>query len=124
RPGVELQVQLRVLAFVLAAGRAPVYLDLGEAGPVERAVAVWRDDAVRGRSPDTAGAELRRRLWRPLLPHLKGAGAVLIAPDRVLCALPFAALPGQKEGSFLVEEGPAIGYVTSGRRLLELKAQA
>jgi CHAT domain-containing protein len=46
---------------------------------------------------------------------------VLIAPDGVLCGLPFAALPGRKDGTYLVEEF-TIGYVTSGRHLLELNA--
>jgi CHAT domain-containing protein len=35
--------------------------------------------------------------------------------------LPFAALPGRKPGTYLIEE-LAIGYVTSGRHLLELDA--
>jgi CHAT domain-containing protein len=52
---------------------------------------------------------------------LANAHTVLISPDGPLCGLPFAALPGQHAGSYLVEE-LAIGYVTSGRQLLELDA--
>jgi CHAT domain-containing protein len=43
---------------------------------------------------------------------------VLVAPDGVLTALPFAALPGRQPSSFLVEQ-VAIGHLTSGRQLLE-----
>lgn len=68
-----------------------------------------------------AASELIRLVWQPLRKHLGNATIVLIAPDGALCGLPFAALPGSKPGSFLIEE-VAIGYVTSGRHLLELAA--
>jgi CHAT domain-containing protein len=41
----------------------------------------------------------------------------------VLTALPFAALPGSQPSSYLLEE-VALGYVTSGRQLLELAISA
>jgi CHAT domain-containing protein len=49
--------------------------------------------------------------------HLDGVDTVLIAPDGELSGLPFAALPGKKPGTFLLEEY-TIGYLTSGRQLL------
>jgi CHAT domain-containing protein len=94
---------------------------LGAAGPIERAVAAWRQAAVKGQSPDRPGQELYRRLWARLRKHLRRVDSVLIAPDGPLSGLPFAALPGSKPGSYLGEE-LAIGYVTSGRQLLELQA--
>src|SRR5262249_50288688 len=48
---------------------------------------------------------------------------VLISPDGVLAQFPFAALPGSKPGSYLVEE-LSIGYVASGHQLVELARQA
>jgi CHAT domain-containing protein len=42
---------------------------------------------------------------------------VLIAPDGELAGLPFAALPGDKPGSFLLERY-VFGYLSSGRQLL------
>jgi CHAT domain-containing protein len=46
---------------------------------------------------------------------------VLIAPDGELANLPFAALPGKKPGSFLLEQY-AFGTVSSGRQLLDKPA--
>jgi CHAT domain-containing protein len=57
-------------------------------------------------------------VWEGLERHLAGARAVLLAPDGELAGLPFAALPGRKPGSFLLEDY-SFGYLTSGRQLLE-----
>jgi CHAT domain-containing protein len=112
----------RLLAFVLAPGRPPACIVLGPADPIARLVQAWRHDLPdRRRDPQRAGAALAQRLWAPLAPALAGASTVLIAPDGVVCGLPFAALPGKKPGTFLLED-VAIGYVTSGRHLLELAA--
>jgi CHAT domain-containing protein/tetratricopeptide (TPR) repeat protein len=111
----------RLLAFVLARDREVVCLELGEAGSIGQSVQAWRE-AVRNRQdPGTPGAELSRRLWAPLRKHLGKATVVLVSPDGVLSSLPFAALPGSRKGSWLLEE-VAIGYLTSGRHLLELEA--
>jgi CHAT domain-containing protein len=122
----KLKTEGRLLAFVLARGREPVCLQLGPAQPVAQAVRAWRrplQSSPPGRLDDKAAAELLRRVWRPLQGHLAGATTVLLAPDGALTALPFAALPGAKPGSYLLEE-VAIGYVTSGRQLLELAIDA
>ena len=50
------------------------------------------------------GAELRERVWRELEPHLGRPEVVLVSPDGPLNFLPLAALPGQKPGTFLVQE--------------------
>jgi CHAT domain-containing protein len=112
----------RLLAFVLARGREPVCLQLGQAQPIAQAVRAWRrpmQSSPPGRLDDKAAAGLLGRVWQPLQKHLAGASTVLLAPDGALAALPFAALPGAKPGSYLLEE-VALGYVTSGRQLLEL----
>src|SRR5262249_36883027 len=121
RPKGKWHKESRLLAFVLAPEREPVMLALGATGPVEQAVQAWRQAVVRGQAPDAAGAELARRVWQPLWPHLGEAQTVLIAPDGPLTGLPFAALPGSKPGTYLLEER-TIAYVTSGRHLLELAA--
>jgi CHAT domain-containing protein/tetratricopeptide (TPR) repeat protein len=110
----------RLLAFVVARGREPALIALGAAAPVERAVEDWRRAVARLEPPPEAvAAELVRRVWEPLRPHLGDATTVLVAPDGPLTGLPFAALPGRQPGSFLLEE-ITLGYVTSGRQSLEL----
>jgi tetratricopeptide (TPR) repeat protein len=115
------QVEQRLLAFVLLRDRPPVLVPLGPVQPIAEAVQAWRQPLTAsppGPLDQKAANELARRLWQPLVKHLGGATTVLLAPDGVLCDLPFAALPGSSPGSFLLEE-VALGYVTSGRHLLE-----
>jgi CHAT domain-containing protein/Tfp pilus assembly protein PilF len=109
----------RLLAFVLARGREPALVRLGPTAPINKAVHDWRQAVLQFRPLGPAAAKLSRLLWQPLRKHLAGARAVLIAPDGSVVALPFAALPGAKAGTYLLEE-LALGYVTSGRHLLEL----
>jgi CHAT domain-containing protein len=91
---------------------------------VYQAVQAWRQAVARSGAPDAeAVAELARRIWEPLRRHLDGVTTLLIAPDGPLCFFPFATLPGSKPGSYLLED-MAVGYVTSGRHLLELAANS
>jgi CHAT domain-containing protein len=111
----------KLLAFIVTPDREPVLVHLGPAKAIDKAIGAWRQ-AVAKRDPlDQSGAELARRVWQPLRPHLRNAKVVLISPDGPLCGLPFAALPGRRPRTYLVEE-VALGYVTSGRQLLELEA--
>jgi CHAT domain-containing protein len=111
----------KLLAFVLAKGRKPVLAELGSLAAINDQVRAWRQAVSRNQPPAKLGRKLARILWQPLRKQLKDVEAVLIAPDWLLCGLPFAALPGTKPGTYLIEE-VAIGYVTSGRHLLELNA--
>ncbi len=113
-------VEPRLLAFVLRRDREPAAVPLGAFRPIESALARWRQRVADRDTllPDPAtAAELRRLLWQPIEKYLAGASTLLIVPDGPLCSLPFAALPGRKPGSYLLEEH-AIGYLTSGRQLL------
>jgi CHAT domain-containing protein/Tfp pilus assembly protein PilF len=107
----------RLIAFVVRRGRPAVLVPLGPARPIDDAVLAWRQATVAGRAGarDAAAAELGRRVWERLRPHLGGARTVLVAPDGQLSAFPFAALPGRAPGSYLIED-LAIGYVASGRQ--------
>jgi CHAT domain-containing protein len=119
-----LQQEKRLLAFVLTRGRPPACIALGPTAAIDLAVQTWRRDLLKpGTDPRATGGALSQRLWAPLASALGGATEVLIAPDGVVCGLPFAALPGKKPGAFLLEE-VAIGYVTSGRHVLELAADS
>jgi tetratricopeptide (TPR) repeat protein/CHAT domain-containing protein len=114
------QVERRLLAFVLRGDRAAELVPLKAAAPVEAALRSWRLAVTSGAgNPRAEGARLlRARLWRPVEEHLGGIDTVLIAPDGALAQLPFAALPGRKAGSVLLEEY-ALGYLSGGRQLLD-----
>lgn len=69
----------------------------------------WRGEmqgATRSGARFPAGERLRKLIAAPLLPAIRGSRAVVFVPDRVLSGLPFAALPGEGAGRFLVDEAP------------------
>jgi CHAT domain-containing protein len=111
------QMEPRLIAFVVRRGKPVALVPFGAARPIEEAVIAWRR-ALRERNAgarDAAAFELGRRVWEPLKPHLGDARTVLVAPDGGLSAFPFAALPGGKTGTYLIED-LALGYVASGRQ--------
>src|SRR5262249_49442913 len=80
----------------------------------------WRR-RMAGNAADLAraAARVRKRVWSPLEPHLKGARVVLVSPEGALCRLPFAALPGKAARSYLIED-VAVGVVPAPQLLPEL----
>jgi CHAT domain-containing protein/tetratricopeptide (TPR) repeat protein len=107
RPGDPPRWELRLAAFVVRPGRSVARIDLGPAASIACNVDCYLE-SIRGgaarAAEDPSAAELRRRLWEPLRPHLEGVRLVLVSPDGPLCRLPLAALPGQKEGTYLLED--------------------
>src|SRR5207248_3999502 len=104
-----------------------VRVDVGPSAPIAEAVRRWR--ARYGANPPAApdgkpepGVELRALVWDKLVPHLGGAKVVLVSPDGPLTGLPFAALPGEKPGTFLVEDGYAFATVPVPQQLPRLLA--
>jgi CHAT domain-containing protein/tetratricopeptide (TPR) repeat protein len=93
----------RYVGFVLARGRPVRRVDLGPAQPIDEAVARWRK-AIVARRDDPAAEALRRQVWEPLAQHFPpNTATVLIAPDGALTAVPWAALPGHRPGTLLLE---------------------
>jgi CHAT domain-containing protein/tetratricopeptide (TPR) repeat protein len=117
------KVENRLLAFIVRRDRDPVCVPLGKADDIEEAIFAWRAAVLGGHNPEAAGAQLAKLVWQPLTKHLGDAKTVLLAPDGPLAFVPFAALPGSKPGTYLLED-MTFGYVTSGRHLLELAADA
>jgi tetratricopeptide (TPR) repeat protein/CHAT domain-containing protein len=124
--------ELRYVAFVLANQGNVRRVELGPAEPIDLAVDLWRQ-AVSGWSPSLKpavqreleskankhAADLRRLVWEPLAKHLpKDTHTVYLAPDGNLARFAFAALPGSKPGTVLLEE-LNIAYVPHGPALLE-----
>jgi CHAT domain-containing protein/Tfp pilus assembly protein PilF len=94
----------RYVAFVLQRGEPVRRAELGPAAPIEQALAQWRQDIDNGRAGPAAD-QLRRLAWEPVAKQIReGMDTVYLAPEGPLAALPWAALPGRKPGSVLLEE--------------------
>ncbi len=119
-------------AFVLrrsdrAPGYALAWVHLGPAKPIDEAVRAWRQSllatgAASSRA-DARAKDLRRLVWQPVEPHLAGCSAVVIIPDAGLTAVPWAALPGTRPGSYLLEDY-TLSTAVSGRQLYSRLARA
>jgi CHAT domain-containing protein len=127
----------RYVAFVHHAGDSgPVQmLDLGEAGPIDAAIAGFRA-AVAGHGADagsrdlgapseagrsdesTAGRRLGDLVFAPVEKSLAGCRRLFIAPDADLARVPFEALPAMGGGHVIDEY--SISYLSGGRELLRL----
>jgi CHAT domain-containing protein/Tfp pilus assembly protein PilF len=111
------------VAFVLRAGKPVRRVELGEAEPIDRAVRQWRNDLAAWKSGrrevQDAAVLLSQRLWKPLAKHVPAdTETVFLAPDGALTSLPWAALPGRKKDTVLLEDH-ALAVVPHGRMLVE-----
>jgi tetratricopeptide (TPR) repeat protein len=102
----------RLCAFVIT-NKEIQRFELGEMKPIEAAIDLFREQLTRKESPrnrprtgqkDDPAVLLREKLWQPLSKTIGSAKIVLICPDGALCRLPFAALPGQADQKYLIEE--------------------
>lgn len=111
----------RLAAFVIRNSGRVRLIDLGPVTPISEAIDRWRN-AIRARqggpargerglaipneksTADDPRATLHRLVWKPLEAHLDDASTVLISPDGATARLPFAALPGKKPGTYLIED--------------------
>jgi tetratricopeptide (TPR) repeat protein len=133
--GVGLEQTREYEAFVLRRadgdpGYTVAWKHLGPAPPIDEAVTQWRaalhPDGDRGPTgaPAREGAEppeqrLRRLVWDQVEPELPGCSTVVVIPDGTLSRVPWAALPGRKPGSYLLEDY-AVGTAANGRQLYDL----
>ena len=100
----------KLAAFVVTRDRVE-RIELKETKPIVLVVDQFRKTLNRSTpvtGKDDAALVLRQRLLDPLDKHLAGAKLLLIAPVGPLTSLPFAALPGKKEGKYLIEEIPIV----------------
>jgi CHAT domain-containing protein len=104
-------------AFVVQAGRVVERVELGEAAPIDQALDAWRR-AILEHKDSPAASRLRRLVWEPLEKQLAaGTEAVYLAPDGTLTRLPWAALPGRRPDTVLLEDY-TLGVVEHGPQLL------
>jgi uncharacterized protein (TIGR02996 family) len=71
---------------------------------IEEAVTAWRQKLTRLDEGAEQARAVHQLVWQPLSKHLKGVKTVLVSPEGPLAQLPFAALPGSKPGTYLLEE--------------------
>jgi CHAT domain-containing protein/tetratricopeptide (TPR) repeat protein len=130
----------RYMAFILAAGEpeAVRMVDLGEADPIDRLIAEYREaitgsdrEEPRGPGPAPArleraeretGAGLRLALFDPLHEALAEGARLFLAPDGDLTRLPFEVLPTDAGGRLIDQY--ILSYLTTGRDLLRFGQQA
>ncbi|HMV99230.1 MAG TPA: CHAT domain-containing protein [Acidobacteriota bacterium] len=116
----------RYVVYVLDQTGTIRFADLGEAAPIDTAVAAFRS-MVRSttipfsRETSSAAQELDRLVMQPVRNLIGPARHLLISPDGTLHLIPFSALVDQN-GKFLVETY-TLTYLTSGRDLLRLKVK-
>ncbi len=100
------------------------WVDLGEAAPIDEAVARWRGALSNPRRADARqlARELDARVMLPVRRLLgERARALFISPDGALNLIPFSALVDER-GRYLIESY-TITYLSSGRDLLRLQTE-
>jgi tetratricopeptide (TPR) repeat protein len=111
-----------LVAFVSRKGKPTIRVDLGPAGQVDDALKTGRSALVQGEGvtprgigkhpvklgvtswQSDKGRAVANLIWSPLAKHVEGAKVVLVSPDSALATVPFAALPGKKKGTYLIED--------------------
>ena len=98
----------RYLVVVVPHDGPVTLVGLGSSEAISAAITSFRRPLAgqpRSQQEATAAAQkLRELLWLPVEKHLAGINTVIISPDTALGTLPFAALPGKADGSYLIEQ--------------------
>jgi tetratricopeptide (TPR) repeat protein len=118
------------LAWVsLPGGDGPIAVELGSAAEIDRLLREWKSEASSApsgvrtaalraeRRYRSAGSKLRRRVWDPIARHVRDARTVFVVPDGALHLVSFATLP-DPGGSYLLETGPRLHYLSAERDLI------
>jgi CHAT domain-containing protein len=116
--------------------RSVAWIPLGPAQPINDTVAAWRAQLTAERqgqvieselvtsgtnsySVENPQGQLRTLIWKPLEEHLAGCQTVIILPDGALTQVPWGAIPGRAENTFLIDEY-AIATASYGQQLYGL----
>ncbi len=92
------------MASVVPKQGAPSLNLLGTASEIRSLVEQWREGYGGSSSSIEAGHKLRQILWEPLRKYLNDATTILVSADGSIGRLPIGALPGLKDGSYLIED--------------------
>ncbi len=95
----------RYVGFVVTREKV-TWVDLDTEAAIKPAVAAWRAAIDSGKEiPATVPAKVRELVWDKVRKTLPATTkTAYICPDADLCSLPFAALPGDKPGTILLED--------------------
>jgi CHAT domain-containing protein/Tfp pilus assembly protein PilF len=95
----------RFLAFVVTSEKVAL-VDLGRAEPIEKGISAWRSAITSSHGARTALAvNVRDLVWSKIRAQLPtGVKSVYISPDLALTQIPWAALPGDKPGTILLDD--------------------
>ncbi|MFN7631178.1 MAG: CHAT domain-containing protein, partial [Cyanobacteriota bacterium] len=114
----------RYLAMVLQASGKVAAVDLGEADPLEQAIANALDHTRRQEpQADRAWALVAETVFTPLQSQLAGLGHVLISPDGQLHRVPFSALAQLAGASRALPAQATLQTIGSGRDLVPVAAK-
>lgn len=99
--------------FVQAGVFRPRFVDLGPAAGIDAALGRWRSALLQPggdwRAAEAGlrdeGLALRRRVWDPVARLAGASRQIFLIPAGSLFLMPFAALPGEVPGTYLVEDG-------------------
>lgn len=109
--------------FVVSHDQPIQFVWLGTSDRIDKAIAKWLESMRSGEDNKMSqvgeAQEVRRLVWEPLKSAIGESRKILIAPDGPICFVPFAALPGETPGSYLIED-ITFGYVPSARQWLDL----
>jgi tetratricopeptide (TPR) repeat protein len=106
KPGAEGEkLTVKYLAFVVTKEKVS-WIDLKEADPIEKAVTAWRNAITAGKDiPPEMAKKVRELVWDKVRKELPDkVKVVYISPDSALCRVPWAALPGDKPGTIVLED--------------------
>jgi CHAT domain-containing protein len=131
-------------AFVTGAAHGVSWIDLGPAEPIDAAVELWRVKLTQSVPPADSPAgillkalktkwqqehgnldpdqALKSWVWDKLAAQLGTARLVLISPDGALSKLPWGALPGEKPGTYVIEENRMIALAPFPQMLPDMLA--
>lgn len=125
------------IALILQGSGKTGFADLGSSAAVDERVARWRValDATAGFSADGTegnaegyanmlrlGWEIRQAIWEPIKAGIGDARSLFLVPDGSLHQINFAALP-DKDGVYLLENGPAIHLLGAARDLRRTRGE-
>ena len=112
-------------AFVFSsATRQLAFADLGSTGVIDHQIEIWRQLIREGAwSPDQTrlraeGRVLRRLIWDPIVRLTGDSLRFLVVPEGSLFRIPFAALPGRSDATFLIEDHE-VHHLVAERDLFE-----